>query len=97
MILGLQPGEFAALMALFFAGSIVLVPVLALSARLALKPLIDTLRLRSSGDADVLQDRRIALLEAEVQALGAALHQLAEDDFHRQIGSPSAYPVEHRA
>ena len=97
MILGLQPGEFAALMALFFAGSIVLVPVLALSARLALKPLIDTLRLRSSGDADVLQDRRIALLEAEVQHLSAALHQMAEDDFRRQLGSPTVFPLEHHA
>ncbi|HET7462498.1 MAG TPA: hypothetical protein VFJ82_14690 [Longimicrobium sp.] len=98
MIFGLRPQDFAAIMALFFTGTIVLVPVLALSARLAFKPLTETLlRLRNGGEADTMQDRRIALLEAEVQALGAALHQMAEDDFRRQIGSPTVFPLEHRA
>jgi hypothetical protein len=97
MIFGLEAEEFAAIMALFFAGTIVLVPVLAISARLAFKPLTETLlKLRHSGDADMMQDRRIALLEAEVQALTAALQQVADDDFRRQLAMPAPV-VEHRA
>ncbi|HET7231203.1 MAG TPA: hypothetical protein VFJ16_14420 [Longimicrobium sp.] len=98
MIFGLRPQEFAAIMALFFAGTIVLVPVLAISARLALKPLTETLlKLRQNGDESTLQDRRIALLEAQVQHLSATIDQFAEDEFHRQIGAGSAVAIEHRA
>jgi hypothetical protein len=99
MIFGMEPGQFAALAALFFIGTTILVPVLALSARLALKPVIEALaRLKQTGDGDTLQDRRIALLEAQVHNLTAAVEQLADDDFRRQIGAPSASAaIEHRA
>jgi hypothetical protein len=99
MIFGMRPQELAALIALLFAGTIVLVPVLALSARFALKPVIEAIaRLKQSGSDATLQDRRIALLEAEVQHLGAAVQQFAEvEDFRRQLGVPSPPAVEHRA
>jgi len=99
MIFGLEAGQFAALVALFFIGTTVLVPVLALSARLALKPVIEALaRLKQTGDGDTLQDRRIALLEAQVHSLTASVEQLAEDDFRRQIGAPvQSASAEHRA
>ena len=94
MIFGMDPGQFAALVALFFIGTTILVPVLALSARLALKPVIEALaRLKQTGDGDTLQDRRIALLEAQVHSLTNAVQQLAEDDFHRQLGTPVATSV----
>ncbi|HEX9937814.1 MAG TPA: hypothetical protein VGB15_11855 [Longimicrobium sp.] len=98
MIFGLEAGEFAAILALLFAGTIVLVPVLAISARLAMKPMIEALaRLRQSGQETTLQDRRIALLEAEVHHLSAAVHHFAEvEDFRRQIAVPPI-GVEHRA
>ena len=98
MIFGLEAEEFAAILALLFAGTIVLVPVLALSARFALKPMIEALaRLKQSGQESLLQDRRIALLEAEVHNMGAALQQYAEaEEFRRQLAVPTPI-VEHRA
>jgi uncharacterized protein (DUF1501 family) len=51
MIFGLRPQDFAAIVALLFAGTIVLVPVLALSARFALKPVIEAIaKLKQSGN-----------------------------------------------
>jgi len=99
MIFGLRPEDFAALMALFFTGTIVLVPVLALSARLALKPLTETLlKLRQGGNEAVLQDRRIALLEAEVQHLATLTQQVLDaGELRHPLGAPSALPVEHHA
>jgi len=99
MVLGMRPQELAAIIALLFAGTIVLVPVLALSARFALKPVVDSIaRLRQNGNDATLQDRRIALLEAELQHLSSAVQQFAEvEDFRRQLGVPSAASVEHRA
>jgi len=99
MVFGMRPQELAAIIALLFAGTIVLVPVLALSARFALKPVVDSIaRLRQSGNDATLQDRRIALLEAELQHLSSAVQQIAEvEDFRRQLGVASTHPVEHHA
>jgi len=99
MVFGMEPGQFAALVALFFIGSTILMPVLAFSARIALKPVSEALtRLRQNSDEAILQDRRIALLEAEVHMLNNAVQHMAEDDFRRQLGMPSASssPVERR-
>jgi hypothetical protein len=74
-----------------FLGLSIFTPVAALAARFALKPLIETLgRVRQGGADAALQDRRIALLEAEIQHLSTQLQQVAEvAEFHRQLASPA--------
>lgn len=82
--------QVAMVVAAFFFGLSVLVPILALSARFALKPVMETwMRLRQSQTTDeekIMQDRRIALLEAELQSLQHAVrHQLDARDFDRAL------------
>jgi hypothetical protein len=81
-------GELTGLFAVVFGGSIILVPILALSARFALKPLIEAVvKARERPDA-ALQDRRIALLEAELDQVNTQLRQLQEgEEFRRQLAS----------
>jgi hypothetical protein len=74
-----------------FAGLTLLTPVLAFCARFALKPVMETwLRMRQEQTSDqekILQDRRIALLEAELQSLQQMVQQRLEvQDFDRAIG-----------
>ena len=83
----------AGVLAILFGGAALLVPILALSARFALKPVMETwIRLRQAETSDqekILQDRRIALLEAEVQSLQQTLQRRTEAEaFERQLNAP---------
>ena len=74
-------------------GLAILVPVVALAARFALKPVMETwLQFKKSDTTDqerMIQDRRIALLEAELQALQQAMQQRVEaQEFDRALGKP---------
>jgi hypothetical protein len=94
----MEPGMFAELagvVAVFFTGAIILVPVVAVSVRLGLKPLVEArARLRHGPEADLAQDRRLALLEAELQNVQATLQQLTEaDDFRRQLAASTESAV----
>jgi hypothetical protein len=80
----------ASILVAFFLGAAVLVPVLALSARFALKPVMETwIRLRQGETTDqekILQDRRIALLEAELQSVQQQLQQRTEaQEFEQRL------------
>jgi hypothetical protein len=79
--------DLAGVLAVFFGGAIILTPVVAISARLALRPLIESFaRLKHGSEADHTQDRRLALLEAEMQNLQGTLQSLAEaEEFRRQL------------
>lgn len=80
-----------------FAGASILTAVVAIGARLALKPVMEAwLRLRqaSSGQpGTALQDRRIELLETELQSLQKSVQSLVEaEEFRRQLGSSFSVP-----
>lgn len=80
----------ASLVVAFFGGAALLTPIVALSARFALKPVMETwIRLRASEWSEqdkAIQDRRIALLEAEVQGLHQLLQQrLDAQEFERAL------------
>ena len=80
----------ASIVVAFFLGAAVLVPVLALSARFALKPVMETwIRLRQGETTDqekIMQDRRIALLEAELQSVQQQLQQRTEaQEFEQRL------------
>jgi len=78
---------------------VVSIPVVAFSLRFAAKPVVDALvRLRevqgkatASDETMLLHDRRMSLLESELQHVSSMLERLAEAErFHAQLGAPSA-------
>ena len=82
-------------MAILFAGMVVLVPVLGLTLRFAIKPFFDTWADIQRGqlrrDQDSLEARQITLLEAELQQVQSQLRQVVEaQEFQRQLADPVA-------
>ncbi len=80
------------ILAVFFLGTIVLLPVAALSSRYALKPLIELLRRhlpREELEAQVAaQAQRLDLLEAELQTMNDSLRGLASGaEFERRLAA----------
>ncbi len=72
---------------------IVVVPVLGVTARLALKPIVDALiRLRENfapNPGGVLVERRVLELEEELRQVRAEVRRLAEAEaFHRELLAP---------
>lgn len=81
--------------AAFFVGLAILVPVVAISARFALKPVMESWakfrQAQTSGDEKILQDRRIALLEAEIHGLQQLVQEhLEARDFERALKDPNS-------
>ncbi len=72
---------------------IVLVPVAGLTARFALKPIVEAIaRMRENpggGREVAIMEQRIALLEQQVRGLEGNLDRLVEDaEFRRQLEGP---------
>jgi hypothetical protein len=90
--------KLAPLIAFLVVSFICSIPVIAFSARFAIKPMVEALaRLRESSGHDssvdralAQQDRRLSLMEAELQHVTAALDRLAEAErFHAQLAAPA--------
>ena len=89
--------ELAMVVFAFFVGLSILVPVIAISARFALKPVMESwIKLRQTQTSDeekIMQDRRIALLEAEIHSLQQLVqHQVETRDFERALQDPGTPP-----
>jgi hypothetical protein len=74
-------------------GLIILVPVAGLTLRFALKPMVDSiarlLEVRNGTHAVDLIDKRVALLEQELQLLrGETQHLLERHDFYDRLLEP---------
>ena len=72
---------------------VVLIPVAGLTARFALKPLIDSViriaEMRRSTEDVRLLERRIALLEQEMNGLKGEMHEIgAQKEFYRKLSEP---------
>ncbi len=92
---GINFEELAMTIAAFFVGLAILVPVVAISARVALKPVMESWaklrQVQTSGEEKIMQDRRIALLEAEIHGLQQLVQQQLEaKDFERALKDPNA-------
>jgi hypothetical protein len=79
------------------AGLIILVPVAGLTLRFALKPMVDSiarlLEVRNGANAVDLVDKRVALVEQEVQLLrGEMRHLLERNDFYDRLLDPREHP-----
>ncbi len=86
------PIDVTGLVAVVMGISVVLVPVIGLTARFALKPTVEALSkfFESKGQEEALAilERRQALLEGQIEQLDGALRRLSEaQEFDRQLGS----------
>lgn len=91
------PVDIVALVAVFMGISIVLIPVIGITARFALKPTVEALaRLfehKGLEDTVGVMERRMALLESQMESIDHSVKQISEAvDFHRALasGTPSA-------
>ncbi len=88
------PVDLVALVSAILGISIVLVPVIGLTARFALKPVVEALgrvfESRSSDESMRILERRVELQEQQIDALQVALKQVAEtQEFDRQLTAQS--------
>ncbi|MEQ1857080.1 MAG: hypothetical protein ABL963_11435 [Longimicrobiales bacterium] len=88
------PVDLVALVSAILGISVVLVPVIGLTARFALKPVVEALgrvfESRSSDESLRILERRVELQEQQIETLQAALKQVADtQEFDRQLTAQS--------
>ena len=90
------PIDLTAIVAIMMGSLMFLIPIAGLTARYALKPIVESIaRLRDSGSRDeaiALLERRLALVEQEVQSVSNVRDEVArlvdELEFQRKLGTP---------
>jgi hypothetical protein len=87
------PIDLTALLAVFMGVSIVLIPVIGLTARFALKPTVEALGRffdkKSSDEAISILERRMALIEQQVESIDTNVQKLVETaEFDRKLAAP---------
>jgi hypothetical protein len=74
---------------------IVLVPILAVSARLALRPIIDSILKLHQAFAPAISAERVARLEREIAEIKESMRRIEEAErFHAQLRNPERIDVE---
>lgn len=81
-----------AALAIFLGMMVVLIPIAGLTARFALKPLMEALRsyreLQGDNQAQQLIERRMALMEEQMHSMDRTIRELAEEsEFRRDLES----------
>ena len=84
-------------LSILFTGLVVLVPVLGLTLRFAIKPFFDTWaeiqRSRLDDDHSGILARQVSLLELELQEVQRTLQSVADSqDFQRRLADPDPAP-----
>ena len=92
------PVDIVTLVAVVLGISTVLVPVIGLTARFALKPVVEALarvfESRSVDETVRILERRVELQEQQIESLQTSLEKLSEkQEFDRQLASPRAGEV----
>lgn len=92
----IMPIDLTALLGVFMGTSIILIPVLGLTARFALKPTVEAVtkffESRGSNESVHILERRMALMEQQIESIESNVQHLVEiGEFHNQLGpgSPS--------
>jgi len=88
----IAPIDLTSIIAVVMGISIVLVPVIGLTARFALKPTVEALShffdKRGLDDSVALLERRMALMETQMESLDSTMTRLAEvGEFHRSLSA----------
>ena len=90
----MMPIDVTALLAVFMGISIVLIPVLGITARFALKPTVEALSRffdrRGSEEVISILERRMGLMEQQIESIEANVDRLVEmSEFHHELRSPA--------
>ncbi len=92
-----MPIDLTAIISVIMGISIVLIPVIGLTARFALKPVVEALarvfESRGMNESMQIMERRMALMEAQVEAMGGTMKRLEETstfDAQLRTGSEGA-------
>jgi hypothetical protein len=90
-----MPVDLTAIVAIVMGISVILVPVIGLTARFALKPLVESLghffQSRNVEESVRILERRMGLLEQHLETMETTLLRLSEAaEFHRDLRSGGA-------
>jgi len=90
----IQPIDLTSIIAVIMGISIVLIPVIGLTARFALKPVVEALsrvfEKRGMDESLQILERRIALLESHVESLETSVNRLEDtSSFDAQLRAGS--------
>jgi hypothetical protein len=82
-------------LAIILGMMVVLIPIAGLTARFALRPMMDAFgsyrEVAGRNDAQQLLERRVALLEEQLHSMDRSLRELGEEsDFRRQLDGSGA-------
>ena len=99
VVQSIQPIDLTALLSVFMGISIVLVPVIGLTARFALKPTVEALSRffdkKGSDEAVSILERRIALMEQQLESIASSVQRLAEAaEFDQKLAAPPKGPAQ---
>lgn len=91
----IAPIDIIGLVATIMGMSVILIPVIGLTARFALKPTVEALSkfFESKGSDEIVRilERRVALLEQQVEFMEGNMRELdAVTEFHRELGAGGA-------
>ena len=93
------PIDLTGLLATFMGTSIILIPVLGLTARFALKPTVEALSrfFEKKGNDEVISilERRMTLMEQQLESIESSVHRLADTaEFDEQLAVPPGSPAQ---
>ncbi len=93
------PIDLTALLAVFMGISIVLIPVLGITARFALTPTVEALsrffNKKGSDEAVSILERRMALIGQQVESIDTNVQRLVETaEFDRNLATPTQSPAQ---
>ncbi len=91
------PIDLTEIVAIVMGMSVVLIPIAGLTARFALKPLVESLgkvnEVRGVEETVAITERRVALLEQQLESMESTVRQLEEvRDFDRALESGDRTP-----
>lgn len=91
------PIDLTEIVATVMALSVVLIPIAGLTARFALKPLVESLtrvnEVRGVEETVAITERRVALLEQQLEAMDSTVRRLEEvREFDRALESGDTTP-----
>lgn len=85
-----MPVDVTGLVATIGGLLIILIPVAGLTARFALKPIVEAIfKARESPRETAILEKRVALLEQQIRNMEGSMERLVEDsEFRRQLDAP---------
>ncbi len=99
VVQAILPIDVTALLSVFMGISIVLIPVLGITARFALKPTVEALSRffdkKGSNEAVSILERRMAFMEQQLESIKRNVQRLMETaDFDRKLAAPTEHPAQ---